>query len=54
MPLIGYVGYLPFGLQCWAWWLIAANLFQFNPDLELEALTLSHQPADATSMLPAE
>ena len=35
MPIIGYFGYLPFGVQCWMWWLVLANLlglpYDFDP-----------------------
>jgi hypothetical protein len=40
MPLIGYVGYLPFGIQCWVWWLLAAHLLDFNPDFDPEGVGL--------------
>ncbi|HEY6876492.1 MAG TPA: hypothetical protein VI299_00685 [Polyangiales bacterium] len=36
MPLLGYFGYLPFGAQCWVWWLVFAHLFKFNPDFDPE------------------
>ena len=34
MPLLGYFGYFPFGVQCWAWWLVAAHVLKFNPDID--------------------
>lgn len=40
MPLIGYVGYLPFGIQCWVWWLVAAHVLNFNPDFDPEGVGL--------------
>lgn len=40
MPLIGYVGYLPFGIQCWVWWLVAAHLLDFDPDFDPEGVGL--------------
>lgn len=40
MPLLGYFGYLPFGIQCWAWWLVAAHVLQFNPDFDPKGLGL--------------
>jgi hypothetical protein len=40
MPLIGYVGYLPFGVQCWVWWLLAAHVLDFNPDFDPEGVGL--------------
>ncbi|WP_246187966.1 small-conductance mechanosensitive channel [Paenibacillus tengchongensis] len=36
MPLLGYYGYLFFGVNCWIMWLIAAYVFKFDPDIELE------------------
>jgi hypothetical protein len=38
MPLVGYFGYLPFGVQCWAWWLLAAHVLDFNPDFDPEGI----------------
>jgi hypothetical protein len=35
MPLLGYWGYLPFGIFCWIWWLLCVHLFGLNPDLSL-------------------
>ncbi len=32
MPLLGYFGYLPFGVLCWVFWLWAAYLFNLEPD----------------------
>ncbi len=26
MPVLGYLGYLPFGLYCWIWWITTATL----------------------------
>jgi len=34
VPLLGYFGYLPFGIQCWAWWLVAAHVLDFHPDFD--------------------
>ncbi|QSQ19087.1 hypothetical protein JY651_27470 [Pyxidicoccus parkwayensis] len=38
MPLLGYFGYLPFGVLCWMWWLMMARFFNlkttFENDLE--------------------
>jgi hypothetical protein len=31
MPLLGYIGYLPFGVQCWVWWLLVARVLNFDP-----------------------
>jgi hypothetical protein len=31
MPLLGYLGYLPFGIGVWVWWLAAAHLFGLSP-----------------------
>jgi uncharacterized membrane protein (UPF0136 family) len=44
MPLLGYFGYLPFGVQCWAWWLLAAHLFDFDPDFDPEGVGLPGEP----------
>lgn len=35
MPLLGYFGYLFFGLNCWIIWLIAAYVFKFDADIEV-------------------
>jgi hypothetical protein len=40
MPLLGYFGYLPFGAQCWVWWLVAAHLLKFSPDFDPEHVGL--------------
>lgn len=40
MPLLGYFGYLPFGLQCWVWWLLAAHLLNLDPDFDPERVGL--------------
>jgi hypothetical protein len=36
MPLLGYFGYLPFGLFCWAAWLVFAHLLGIDPDFEAD------------------
>jgi hypothetical protein len=33
MPLLGYFGYLPFGLLVWVWWLICVQLFDLDPQM---------------------
>ena len=38
MPLLGYFGYLPFGLLCWVWWLVCVHLFDLRPDLQVRPL----------------
>ncbi|MDQ0192848.1 small-conductance mechanosensitive channel [Paenibacillus wynnii] len=35
MPILGYFGYLFFGLNCWIIWLIAAYIFNFDADFEV-------------------
>lgn len=35
MPVLGYYGYLFFGVNCWIVWLIAAYVFKFDADFEL-------------------
>jgi hypothetical protein len=35
MPLLGYYGYLFFGVNCWIIWLTAAYVFKFDPNFEL-------------------
>ncbi|MDB4974979.1 MAG: small-conductance mechanosensitive channel [Myxococcaceae bacterium] len=40
MPLLGYFGYLPFGVQCWVWWLVAAHVLNMNPDFDPEYVGL--------------
>ena len=49
MPLLGYFGYLPFGAQCWVWWLVAAHVLRFNPDFDPEQVGLP----GATRALPS-
>ncbi|KAA1245316.1 hypothetical protein [Aquimarina sp. RZ0] len=40
MPLLGYAGYLPFGIFCWLWWIAFAKLLNipiiFNSENPLE------------------
>ncbi|MCL6603213.1 MAG: hypothetical protein K6T94_10090 [Paenibacillus sp.] len=36
MPILGYFGYLFFGLNCWIIWLIAAYIFNFDADFEVK------------------
>lgn len=35
MPILGYFGYLFFGVNCWILWLTAAYIFKFDPNFEL-------------------
>ncbi len=35
MPILGYFGYLFFGIVCWIMWLTMAYLFKFDPDVEI-------------------
>ena len=35
MPVLGYFGYLFFGLNCWIIWLIAAYVFKFDAEFEV-------------------
>ncbi|QWU14528.1 hypothetical protein SAMN04487895_106336 [Paenibacillus sophorae] len=35
MPILGYFGYLFFGVNCWIIWLIAAYIFDFDADFEV-------------------
>jgi hypothetical protein len=35
MPLLGYAGYLPFGILVWVLFLWAGQLFGFNASLDL-------------------
>lgn len=35
MPVLGYFGYLFFGVNCWIIWLIAAYIFDFDADIEV-------------------
>ena len=34
MPIVGYFGYLPFGVQCWVWWLVLAHLLGLKVDFD--------------------
>ncbi|NGM81372.1 small-conductance mechanosensitive channel [Paenibacillus sp. 7124] len=36
MPILGYFGYLFFGVNCWIIWLIAAYIFNFDADFEVK------------------
>jgi hypothetical protein len=35
MPLLGYFGYLPFGVLAWACWLVVAHLFDLAPAFDI-------------------
>jgi len=35
MPLLGYFGYMPFGLLCWQVFIWAGNLFGFKTDFSV-------------------
>ena len=35
MPLLGYFGYILFGVNCWILWLISSYLMGFSPDIDL-------------------
>lgn len=35
MPILGYFGYLFFGINCWIIWLIAAYIFDFDADFDV-------------------
>ncbi len=41
MPIIGFAGYIPFGIFCMVWWLVLASIFGFSryivPELEQSA-----------------
>ncbi|OHD12719.1 MAG: small-conductance mechanosensitive channel [Spirochaetes bacterium GWD1_27_9] len=34
MPILGYFGYLFFGIGCWDFWLVSAYLLGFSPDID--------------------
>ncbi|HEX8791642.1 MAG TPA: hypothetical protein VF765_11880 [Polyangiaceae bacterium] len=40
MPLLGYFGYLPFGVQCWVWWLVLAHLLNLPVDFDPQGVGL--------------
>ena len=40
MPILGYFGYLPFGVYCWLWWIAFATL------LNIPAKFLKENPLD--------
>ncbi|MDB4989972.1 MAG: small-conductance mechanosensitive channel, partial [Myxococcaceae bacterium] len=52
MPLLGYFGYLPFGAQCWVWWLVAAHLCKLNPDFDPEHAGVTGKSHKLPSMSP--
>ncbi len=35
MPLVGYFGYLFFGMVCWLQWLLASYIFGFDPSINI-------------------
>ncbi|WP_437665287.1 hypothetical protein [Sorangium sp. So ce1182] len=37
MPLLGYFGYLPFGILCWVWWIHHAHLCGVDPAIDVVA-----------------
>jgi hypothetical protein len=37
MPLLGYFGYLPFGMLCWVWWIHHAHLLGLDPAIDVVA-----------------
>ncbi|WP_437851434.1 small-conductance mechanosensitive channel [Sorangium sp. So ce363] len=48
MPLLGYFGYLPFGMLCWVWWIHHAHLCGVDPAIDVVAgagPTLARPPA---------
>lgn len=45
MPFLGYFGYLPFGVQCWVWWLVLAHLLGLPIDFDPQAEGLPGSPA---------
>jgi hypothetical protein len=52
MPVLGYLGYLPFGVQCWVWWLVIAGLMGLPTDFDpqgqgLPGAGLGQAPAPA-------
>ena len=36
MPILGYFGYLFFGIGCWVLWVIVAHIADFNPSIHDE------------------
>jgi hypothetical protein len=44
MPLLGYLGYLPFGVQCWVWWLVLAHLIGLPVDFDPQNEGLPGEP----------
>ncbi|MCC6814979.1 MAG: small-conductance mechanosensitive channel [Saprospiraceae bacterium] len=36
MPILGYFGYLWFGIVCWVLWLVIAYLMNFNPSVDID------------------
>jgi HAD superfamily hydrolase (TIGR01490 family) len=35
MPVLGFFGYLPFGMLCWTWWLHHAALLGLDPSIDV-------------------
>lgn len=35
MPVLGFFGYLPFGVLCWTWWLHHAALLRLDPSIDV-------------------
>jgi hypothetical protein len=40
MPLLGYFAYLPFGIQCWVWLLLASHVVDLHHDVDPEGVGL--------------
>ncbi|MNY18734.1 hypothetical protein D3C86_1521340 [compost metagenome] len=53
MPLLGYFGYLCFGLLVWVVWVAIAHLVELEPDFAHQELMAATQTADSAESLPA-
>ncbi len=49
MPILGYFGYLFFGVTCWVIWLGGAYVFNFSPDFGLDILDWGRRPLQKVS-----
>lgn len=38
MPLLGFIGYLPFGVLCWVFWIAFIQLFKNKPEFRLRSV----------------
>jgi hypothetical protein len=58
MPVLGYFGYLPFGVFCWVWWALCVRLFDlgwsadFSVPMPRNVPTVEIEPEEGVSLEP--